>query len=64
MLHARRNGETALPQHLPLSSTNVDGNCYWHMENYDPHHPDAANPAMALWLKIEDQRRRGADPER
>jgi hypothetical protein len=26
--------------------------------------PDAANPAMALWLAIEDQRRRVADLER
>ena len=26
--------------------------------------PDAVNPAMALWLTIEDQRRRVADLER
>jgi hypothetical protein len=26
--------------------------------------PDAANPAMRLWLKIEDQWRRVADLER
>lgn len=29
-----------------------------------PNKPDAANPAMALWLTIEDQRRRVADLER
>jgi hypothetical protein len=28
------------------------------------HKPDAANPAMALWLTIEDQWRRVADLER
>jgi len=26
--------------------------------------PDAANPAMTLWLTIEDERRRVADLER
>jgi hypothetical protein len=26
--------------------------------------PDAANPAMTLWLTIDDQRRRVADLER
>ena len=29
-----------------------------------PNKPDAANPAMALWLAIEDQWRRAADLER
>jgi len=29
-----------------------------------PNKPDAANPAMALWLTIEDQWRRVADLER
>jgi len=29
-----------------------------------PNKPDAANPAMALWLTIEDQWRRFADLER
>jgi hypothetical protein len=26
-----------------------------------PNKPDAANPAMAIWLTIEDQKRRVAD---
>jgi hypothetical protein len=29
-----------------------------------PKKPDAANPAMALWLTVEDQWRRLADLER
>jgi hypothetical protein len=29
-----------------------------------PNKPDAANPAIALWLTIEDQWRRVADLER
>jgi hypothetical protein len=29
-----------------------------------PNKPDAVNPAMTLWLKIEDQWRRVADLER
>jgi hypothetical protein len=29
-----------------------------------PNEPDAANPAMALWLTSKDQRRRVADLER
>jgi hypothetical protein len=29
--------------------------------NKEPNKPDAANPAMALWLTIEDQWRRVAD---
>jgi len=29
-----------------------------------PNKPDAANPAMTLWLTIEDQGRRVADLER
>jgi hypothetical protein len=29
-----------------------------------PNKPDAANPAMTLWLAIEDQWRRVADLER
>ena len=29
-----------------------------------PNKPDAANPAMTLWLTIEDQWRRAADLKR
>jgi hypothetical protein len=29
-----------------------------------PNKPDAANPAMTLWLTVEYQQRRVADPER
>jgi len=29
-----------------------------------PNKPDAANPAIPLWLTIDDQRRRVADLER
>ena len=32
-------------------------NCIWHA----PNEPDAANPAMKLWLTVGDQRRRVAD---
>ena len=32
--------------------------------NWTPNKPDAANPAMALWLAIEDQWRRVADLDR
>jgi hypothetical protein len=34
------------------------------MRREEPNKPDAANPAMTLWLTIEDQWRRVADLER
>jgi hypothetical protein len=34
------------------------------LQNITPNKPDAPNPAMTVWLTIEDQWRRVADLER
>lgn len=38
--------------------------CTFYMEVATPNKPDAVNPAMTLWLTIEDQWRRVTDLER